>query len=113
MSDPRTVTRPSISTGKPGRPWSIKPIAAATITPPRTNALPPRFVDLLIAVEDRGFYDHAGISVTGILRAALNNVLAGRFAQGGSTLTQPLVKNLYLTRERTLYRKALEALYAI
>ena len=79
----------------------------------RLNELPPRFVDLLIAVEDRGFYDHAGISVPGILRAALNNVLAGRFAQGGSTLTQQLMKNLYLTRERTLSRKALEAIYAI
>ena len=46
---------------------------------------------MLIAVEDRAFFDHAGISITGIMRAAMNNVLAGRFAQGGSTLTQQLV----------------------
>ena len=75
--------------------------------------LPRGFIDMLIAVEDRAFYEHAGLSVTGILRALVNNVLAGRFAQGGSTLTQQLVKNLYLTRERTLSRKALEAIYAV
>ncbi|NCW09100.1 MAG: hypothetical protein EBW40_05035 [Gammaproteobacteria bacterium] len=79
----------------------------------RLSDLPPGFVDMLIAVEDRAFYDHAGISITGIMRALVNNVLAGRFAQGGSTLTQQLVKNLYLTRERTLTRKGLEAIYAI
>ena len=79
----------------------------------RLSDLPPGFVDMLITVEDRAFYDHAGISITGIMRALVNNVLAGRFAQGGSTLTQQLVKNLYLTRERTLTRKGLEAIYAI
>lgn len=75
--------------------------------------LPTDFINMLIAVEDRAFFDHAGISITGIMRAAMNNILAGRFAQGGSTLTQQLVKNLYLTRERTLTRKALEAVYAV
>jgi penicillin-binding protein 1B len=75
--------------------------------------LPPSFVPMLLNVEDRDFYQHQGISVTGIARALINNVLAGRFAQGGSTLTQQLVKNLYLTRERTLTRKAVEAVYAI
>lgn len=75
--------------------------------------LPPGFTELLLAVEDQGFYSHRGISITGILRAAWNNVIAGRFAQGGSTLTQQLVKNLYLTRERTLRRKATEAVYAL
>lgn len=75
--------------------------------------LPPTFVPLLLAVEDRQFYSHQGLSVTGIFRAAINNLVAGRFAQGGSTLTQQLVKNLYLTRERTLKRKGLEAVYAL
>ena len=79
----------------------------------RLSDLPLGFVDMLIAVEDRTFYDHAGISFTGIMRALVNNLLAGRFAQGGSTLTQQLVKNLYLTRERTLTRKGLEAIYAM
>ena len=54
--------------------------------------LPTDFINMLIAVEDRAFFDHAGISITGIMRAATNNILAGRFAQGGSTLTQQLVK---------------------
>ena len=75
--------------------------------------LPAGFIEMLIAVEDRGFYDHAGISATAIFRALINNAVAGRFAQGGSTLTQQLVKNLYLTRERTLTRKVIEAIYAI
>jgi penicillin-binding protein 1B len=77
------------------------------------DALPPGFIDLLLAVEDQQFYTHAGLSWTGIARAAWNNLEAGRFAQGGSTLTQQLVKNLYLSRERTLSRKALEAVYAL
>ncbi len=75
--------------------------------------LPETFVPLLLAVEDRQFYSHQGLSFSGIFRALVNNIAAGRFAQGGSTLTQQLVKNLYLTRERTLSRKALEAVYAL
>ncbi len=75
--------------------------------------LPDEFIKMLIAVEDRAFFDHAGVSMVGIMRAAMNNVLVGRFAQGGSTLTQQLVKNLYLTSERTLTRKAFEAVYAV
>ena len=77
------------------------------------DALPPEFIQLLLAVEDQQFYAHMGLSWTGIVRAAWNNLAAGRFAQGGSTLTQQLVKNLYLSRERTLSRKALEAVYAL
>ena len=59
--------------------------------------LPKQFTDLLLVLEDRQFFDHKGISLPGILRAAINNILVGRFAQGGSTLTQQLVKNLYLS----------------
>ena len=79
----------------------------------RLSDFPEGFIQMLVAVEDRGFFDHAGISVTGISRAIINNIVAGRFSQGGSTLTQQLVKNLYLTREHTLTRKAIEAVYAI
>jgi Membrane carboxypeptidase (penicillin-binding protein) len=77
------------------------------------DAVPPEFLQLLLAVEDQQFYEHMGLSWTGIARAAWNNLAAGRFAQGGSTLTQQLVKNLYLSRERTLSRKAVEAIYAL
>ena len=67
----------------------------------------------LVAVEDRNFYSHIGISPAGIIRAALANLRSDRIVQGGSTLTQQLVKNYYLTRQKTLMRKALEAVMAI
>ncbi len=67
----------------------------------------------LLAVEDRGFESHFGISPTGIVRAAIANARAGRAVQGGSTITQQLVKNYYLSRERSLVRKATEAAMAL
>jgi penicillin-binding protein 1B len=67
----------------------------------------------LLAVEDRRFYRHWGISPTGIARAAWANLRAGRLVQGGSTITQQLVKNYYLTRERSLSRKLTEVLMAL
>ena len=72
------------------------------------NEAPDAFIQALIAIEDRGFYEHNGISLRGISRAMLANLKAGRFIQGGSTLTQQLIKNFYLTSERTLARKLLE-----
>ena len=70
--------------------------------------VPALLPDALVAVEDRDFYDHVGISLKGIARAMWVNVRAGRFVQGGSTLTQQLIKNFYLTSERSLARKLLE-----
>lgn len=67
----------------------------------------------LLAVEDRRFYQHWGVSPTGIARAAYANFQAGRLVQGGSTITQQLVKNYYLTRERSLIRKGTEVLMAL
>ncbi|TVQ92595.1 MAG: penicillin-binding protein 1B [Chromatiaceae bacterium] len=75
--------------------------------------LPPRLVETLLAVEDRNFYRHHGIDPRGIVRAAYANLMAGRTVQGASTLTQQLVKNFYLTEERTLERKLNEAYMAI
>lgn len=69
---------------------------------------PPALIDALIAIEDRDFYDHHGISPKGIARAMVANIKAGAFVQGGSTLTQQLIKNFYLTSDRTLIRKLLE-----
>ena len=66
-----------------------------------------------VAIEDRRFYEHGGIDPVGILRALVADVSAGRIVQGGSTITQELVRNLYLTRDRTLRRKVVEACLAI
>lgn len=74
----------------------------------------PKFLEpALIATEDRNFYSHFGISIRGILRAMAVNISSGELRQGGSTLTQQLVKNFYLTDERSLKRKLNEALMAI
>ncbi|MFT4823541.1 MAG: penicillin-binding protein 1B [Halioglobus sp.] len=67
----------------------------------------------LLAVEDRDFYEHWGFSVTGIGRALLSNLRSGQVVAGGSTITQQLVKNYYLTPERTLIRKLTEVVMAV
>ena len=74
---------------------------------------PQNLIDALIAIEDRDFYDHHGISPKGIARAMVANIKAGGFVQGGSTLTQQLIKNFYLTSDRSLVRKLLEMPMAI
>lgn len=75
--------------------------------------LPPYLPKAFIAIEDRRFYSHFGIDPVGILRALVTNVLHRGVSQGGSTLTQQLAKNLFLTQERTMQRKLQEAELAI
>jgi penicillin-binding protein 1B len=76
------------------------------------SQVPQPLIDALIATEDRQFYQHNGISIRGTARALVSTATGGE-RQGGSTLTQQLVKNFYLTSERTLKRKANEALMAV
>ncbi len=83
--------------------------AANVIT---ADNLPEALTDAVLAVEDRRFYSHFGIDLIGTTRAALANLRAGRVVQGGSTITQQLAKNLFLTPERTMRRKVQEMLLA-
>ncbi len=75
--------------------------------------VPPILVDAIIATEDQAFYEHHGIQLWRIAGAFVANLRAGKVVQGGSTLTQQLVKNFYLTRERTLGRKLREVAMAL
>ena len=77
------------------------------------DALPPALIAAVMAAEDRRFFDHGGIDLVGIARAAIANLRAGAVVQGGSTITQQIAKNLFLTPQRTLKRKVQEALLAL
>ncbi|MDO6680964.1 penicillin-binding protein 1B [Oceanobacter sp. 5_MG-2023] len=77
------------------------------------DQVPSDLLAALVVTEDNHFFEHHGISLRGISRALVANIQAGGVVQGGSTLTQQLVKNFFLTSERTLMRKAQEALMAI
>ncbi|MGY5511999.1 penicillin-binding protein 1B [Vibrio antiquarius] len=79
----------------------------------RRDQFPEILVDALLATEDRDFYQHDGVSPLAIARAMVANIKAGRTVQGGSTLTQQLAKNLFLTRDKTLWRKVREAYIAL
>jgi penicillin-binding protein 1A len=81
---------------------------------PVTNAqISPWMPKATVAIEDRRFWQHGGVDPVGIFRALVADVRAGKVVQGGSTITQELVRNLYLSRERTLKRKLIEACLAI
>jgi penicillin-binding protein 1A len=75
--------------------------------------LPPYLPKAFIAIEDRRFYEHFGIDPVGIVRALMRNLSQRGVAQGGSTITQQLAKNLFLTQERTVSRKIQEAILAL
>jgi penicillin-binding protein 1A len=77
------------------------------------STLPPHLVKAFLAIEDRRFYDHGGVDVFGIMRASVRNFFAGRVVQGGSTITQQLAKNLFLSGTRTLRRKVQEVMLAL
>jgi penicillin-binding protein 1B len=79
----------------------------------RLDEAPPHLVEAVLAIEDQRFYRHVGVDPRRIIGAFLANLRAGRVVQGGSTLTQQLVKNSHLTRERSIWRKLREALMAL
>jgi len=81
--------------------------------PVRRAELPEHVVRAVLAAEDATFFEHPGISLSGLLRAVWVNARSGEVLQGGSTLTQQLVKNLYLSPERTVLRKIREAVLSL
>lgn len=78
----------------------------------QVSDLPPYLPRAFLATEDRRFYDHVGIDPIGLARAMVINILEGGIRQGGSTITQQLAKNLFLTQERTIRRKVQEVILA-
>ena len=110
--------------GAEGQPLSdalLDPARIATLYGPereerrlvRLSELPPLLLAAVQAVEDRSFKHHHGIDLWGILRALVSNIEAGEIRQGASTLTQQLVRNLYLSRAQTWSRKLREAAYSL
>ncbi len=81
--------------------------------PATLDQVPQQLQDAVVVTEDVRFWHHPGIDPIGIARAMFQNIRGGGVAQGGSTLTQQLVKNYYLTSERTFRRKIVEAFMAI
>ena len=75
--------------------------------------VPKALIQALIATEDRRFFEHNGIDIQGLFRAFVKNITTGHVVQGGSTLTQQLVKNLFLSHERSLKRKVQEVILAL
>jgi len=116
-----TITELNDSQGRPLDIVRLEPQEIGGIYPAhmedrilvRLQDIPPILGEALIAVEDRHFAEHYGVSPRAIVRAAVANMRSGSVVQGGSTLTQQLVKNLYLNQDRSLTRKAVEAIMAI
>lgn len=77
------------------------------------SQVPATVKEALIATEDASFYSNVGVNLTSIVRAAYTDIRSGSLAQGGSTLTQQLVKNIYLTSEKSFWRKLVEAVLAL
>ncbi len=82
-------------------------------TPIKFDEIPPQFVNALISAEDSRFFDHFGIDIKGLTRAAFQLATTGRIQSGGSTITMQVAKNFFLTRERTFSRKFMEILLAL
>lgn len=114
------ITRLTTTDPTPGNSLRLEPVNIGGIYPQNNEdrillekgKVPAHLVNALIATEDRNFYEHHGVSVRGTARAILSNLTGGE-RQGGSTITQQLIKNFYLNSERSLKRKANEAIMAL
>src|SRR6266446_5633327 len=97
--------------GLDGKPLTMRGEMSGTDVAIRE--LPPYLPRAFVAIEDRRFYSHFGIDPIGLARALAANVMRRGLAQGGSTITQQLAKNLFLTQDRTLWRKLQEVVLAL
>jgi penicillin-binding protein 1B len=97
---------PEVITGLYDQVWQERQVV-------KLHEIPALLVKAILAAEDRRFFAHHGIDLWGIARAGMVNMWTGRVVQGGSTLTQQLMKNFFLTSERTVGRKLLEAAMAV
>ena len=77
------------------------------------NEIPPRVVEALLSIEDTTFFEHSGVNFDAIFRAIVKDVEAGKMVEGASTITQQLVKNILLTREKKISRKVKELIYSV
>jgi len=105
------IPEPSVVYDINGR--EIKGLSAQNSIKLNIKEISPDFTSAIIAVEDKNFYRHHGVDPVGILRALYVNMREKKIVAGGSTITQQTAKNLFLTNERTLTRKALELIYAL
>ncbi|RED76870.1 transglycosylase domain-containing protein [Cohnella phaseoli] len=105
------VLAPTQLIDKNGEPSSQ--MVSVKIEPVSIDQIPLHMQQAIVAVEDKRYYDHTGVDAFGIIRAAFRNVKEGGAAQGGSTITQQLAKNVFLTGEKTFSRKLTEAAYAL
>lgn len=91
----------------------ISELSSSKIDPVSLKEVPQTLRDAVIDTEDRRFYEHKGVDAWAILRALVRDLHAGDFAEGGSTITQQLAKNLFLPSDKTIHRKITEAAYAL
>jgi penicillin-binding protein 1B len=121
LVDGRIATVKQAATGRAIAHYALEPRLIGSLYPAhsedrvlvRRSELPEGLVRALIAVEDQHFYQHTGVDPLAILRALWVNLRAAGIVQGGSTLTQQLVKNFFLTAERSLWRKFNEVVMAL
>lgn len=107
----------------PNRPVSVQIVdrlgrdllvrGAQAGAPVKIETLPPHIADAILATEDRRFYKHVGVDPVGLTRAAFVNLRQGRVVQGGSTLTQQLTKNVFLSPDQTFKRKVQEMILSL
>ena len=111
-ADISTFVRDGTLTIKAADGTPLQQLGPATREKLTFEQLPPLVVKAFVAAEDRRFYQHSGVDYRGVVRAIASNLLAREMVEGGSTITQQLARIVFLNQDRTLWRKAKEALLA-